>query len=207
MSCKGVSKYRPIDTKIPLNMHFNPQLVRVAPKVFVLKGGLQAIGAKKFNLETGARTFGPVDGCRVEIRLEDTGYKMPVIQNYTLASVVDPNVTIMQDAVSVRDGKIGGDQGRKIDMSQDPTMYPFKAPTYTVTVWFSPNNPNDAPIQVQDRIGWLGEGLGPQPYLVVTNPSTPLPGDVSPIPGLRLLEKTYTLTRDDILGKGEKIFN
>ena len=71
-------------------MHFAPELIRVAPKVFVLKGGLQAIGAQKFNLETGARTFGPVDGCRVEIRLEDEGYKMPVIQNYTLNSVCGP---------------------------------------------------------------------------------------------------------------------
>ena len=204
---QGRLKYRPIDTKIPVNMQFNPQLIRVAPKVFVFKGTLQAIGAQKFKLETGARTFGPVDGCRVEIRLQDEGYKMPVIQNYTLNSVVDPNVTIMQDAVSVRGGKIGGDIGRKIDMSQDPTMYPFKAPRYTVMVWFSPNNPNDAPIQVQDRIGWLGEGLGPQPYLVVTTPATPLPGDVTPIPGLRILEKTYTLTRDDILGKGRKTFN
>ena len=118
--------------------------------------------------------------------------------------MVDPNVTIMQDAVSVRGGKIGGDPGRKIDMSQDPQMYPFKAPRYTVMVWFSPNNPNDAPIQVQDRIGWLGEGMTDKHYLVVTNPFHPLPGDVTPVPGLRLLEKTYTLTRDDIWAKGEK---
>ena len=75
----------------------------------------------------------------------------------------------MQDAVSVRGGKIGGDQGRKMDMSQDPDMYSFKAPRYTVYAYFMPNNPNDAPIQVQDRIGWMGEGLGPQPGLVVSD--------------------------------------
>ena len=86
-------------------------------------------------------------------------------------------------------------------------MYPFKAPRYKVMVWFCPNNPNDAPIQVQDRIGWLGEGMTDKKYLVVTNSTTPMPGEVTPIPGLRILEKTYTLTRDDILGKGEKIFN
>ena len=28
-----------------------------------------------------------------------------------------------------------------------------------------------------------------------------------PIPGLRYLVKTFTLTRDDILGKGKKVFN
>ena len=79
-------------------MHFAPQLVRVAPKVFVLKGTLKGFGATKFNLETGARTFGPVDGCRVEIRLQDEGYKLPVLGAYTLNSSVDSTVTIMQDA-------------------------------------------------------------------------------------------------------------
>ncbi len=204
---QGRLKYRPIDTAKLVDMHFAPQLVRVAPKVFVLKGGLQAIGATKFSLETGQRTFGPVDGCRVEIRLQDEGYKMPVIRTYTLTSSVDPSVTIMQDAVSVRGGKIGGDQGRKFDMSQDPAMYSFTAPRYTVSVYFMSNNPNDAPIQVQDRIGWKGEGLGPQPYLVTSDGKTPLPGDATPIPGLRYLLKTYTLTRDDIVGKGGKVFN
>ena len=86
-------------------------------------------------------------------------------------------------------------------------MYSFKAKTYTVTVWFMPNNPNDCPIQVQDRIGWKGEGITDPRYLVVSDGKTPLPGDVAAIPGLRYLAKTYTLTRDDVLGKGEKDFN
>ena len=204
---QGRLKYRPIDTAKPLDMHFAPQLVRVAPKVFVLKGTLQGIGATKFNLETGDRTFGPVDGCRVEIRLQDEGYKRPVLGTYTLSSSVDPTATIMQDAISVRGGKIGGDQGHKIDMSKDPDMYSFKAPRYTVYAYFMPNNPNDAPIQVQDRIGWKGEGLGPQANLAVSDGKTPLPGDVSPVAGLRYLSKTFTLTREDVLGKGEKTFN
>ncbi len=131
----------------------------------------------------------------------------PALSTYTLSSAVDPGVTIMQDAVSVRAGKIGGDQGRKIDMSQDPDMYSFKAPRYTVQVWFVPNNPNDAPIQVQDRIGWKGEGLAlNQPYLTVSDGKAMLPGDVTPIPGLRYLVKTYNLSREDIMGAGEKDF-
>ena len=188
-------------------MGFEPILVRVAPKVFVLQGTLKAIGAKKFVLETGAREFGPVDGCRVEVRLQDESYKLPEIGAYTLGTTVDPNVTIMQDAASVRGGKIGGDQGRKIDMSQDKEMYSFKAPRYKVTAWFTPNNPNDAPIQVQDRIGWLGEGLDPkQKNFVLTDVKSLQPGEVSPIPGLRMLVKTWTMTREDITGTGKKVF-
>ena len=204
---QGRLKYRPIDDKTPVNMDFQPELVRVAPKVFVLKGRINVQGATKFVLETGERTFGPTDGARIEIYLSDKGYVRPVIQSYTLSSAVDPGVTIMQDAVSVRGGKIGGDQGRKLDMSQDPDMYSFKAPAYTVTVFFMPNNPNDTPIQVQDRIGWKGEGITDPRYLVVSDGKTPLPSQITPIPGLRYLAKTYTLTRDDILGKGEKDFN
>ncbi len=203
----GRLKYRPIDTAKPVNMNFHPELVRVAPKVFVVKGTLNAVGATKFILETGERTFGPVDGCRVEIRLQDEGYVPPTITNYGLNTSVDRSVTIMQDAVSVRGGKIGGDQGRKIDMSKDPDIYSFTAPRYTVTAWFLPNNPNDCPIQVQDRIGWKGEGLGPQPGLMVSDGKTPLPGDVTAIPGLRYLVKTWTLSRADILDATPKTFN
>ena len=204
---QGRLKYRPIDTAKPLNMQFAPQLVRVAPKVFVIKGTLKAVGATTFNLETGARTFGPFDGCRVEIRIQDAGYHLPTLGTYTLNSSVDPSVTILQDAISVRGGKIGGPQGHKLDMSQDPDMYSFKAPSYTVSAYFMPNNPNDSPIQVQDRIGWIGEGLGPQPNLVISDGKTPLPGDATPIAGLRYLVKTFTLSRDDVMGKGLKTFN
>ncbi len=204
---QGRMKYRPIDSAKPVNMDFHPQIVRVAPKVFVVKGTLNAIGATKFVLETGERTFGPVDGCRVEIRLQDAGYVRPVVSAYGLNTSVDHSVTIMQDAVSVRGGKIGGEQGRKIDMSKDPDMYSFTAPRYTVTAWFMPNNPNDCPIQVQDRIGWKGEGLGPQPGLTVSDGKTPMPGDVTAISGLRYLVKTWTLSRADILDAGSKTFN
>lgn len=204
---QGRMKYRPTDTKTPVNMDFQPELVRVAPKIFVLKGKINVIGATRFNLESGDRAFGPTDGARIEIFLQDKGYTRPVITNYTLSSAVDPNVTLMQDAVSVRGGKIGGDLGRKIDMSQDPDIYSFKAPEYTVTVFFMPNNPNDTPIQVQDRIGWRGEAVSDPRYLVVSDGVTPLPSLITPIKGLRYLSKTYTLTRDDILGKGEKEFH
>lgn len=204
---QGRLKYRPIDTSKPLDMQFNPQLVRVAPKVFVLRGTMHAIGATSFVLETGKRTFGPVDGCRFEIRLEDANYHQPVISTYTLGSAVDSNVTIMQDSGSIRGGKINSGLGRTIDMSQDPDMYSFKAPRYRVSIWFTPNNPNNCPIQVQDRIGWLGEALGPQRGLVISDGKAPLPAETTSVPGLHYLVKTYMLTREDIVGKGKKVFN
>jgi hypothetical protein len=199
-------KWRARDTKVPVDMEFKPILVRVAPKVFVLKGTMHVIGAKKFTLETGQVQWGPVDGCRVEVRLQDAGYKMPIIQSFTLSSInLDPDVTIMQDAASVTKGQIGGVLGRKLDMSQDPDMYSFTAPKYTVTLWFDPSNSNDCPINVQDRIGWLDQGMTDSDPSVI-DASGLVPGDTADIPikGLKILKKTFTLTREDILGKGEK---
>ena len=199
-------KWRARDTKTPVDMQFRPQLVRVAPRVFVLKGTMNVIGNQRTTpgfLEDGQAKWGPVDGCRVEIRLNDQGYKTPVIPSFSLSSLsLDPNTTIMQDSATVRGGAIGGSaMGRKIDMSQDKDMYSFTAPKYTVTLWFNPCNPNDCPLNVQDRIGWLGEGMTDSDPRVLDT-SGLVPGDTSaPIPGLKILKKTFTLTRDDILGK------
>lgn len=195
------AKWRPRDTKPLSDMKFSAQLVRVRPRVFRVQGTMSAIGSKGFVLETGKAQWVPTDGCRVEIRLEDQGYKMKPISSFSLSSLnLDNRVSILQDAASVRAGKFF----KELDMSQDPTMYSFTAPKYTVTLWFNPANPNDCPPQVQDRIGWLGEGMTDAKYLDTTGV---VPGDTtSPIPHLRQIKKVITLTREDILGQGEKTF-
>jgi len=71
-------------------------------------------------------------------------------------------------------------------------------------VWFNPSNPNDSPPQVQDRIGWLGQGMTDKNYLDTTGV---VPGDtVKPVTGLRQIKKVFKLTREDIIGKDEKTF-
>ena len=194
-------KWRATMIQPPTDMKFDAQLVRVAPKVFEMRGQMNAIGAKSFVLETGQHVWGPIDGTRIEIRLQDATYTTPVINNFSLNSLqLDPNITIMQDSASVKDGKFK----RKIDMSKDPEMYSFTAPKYTVTLWFNPSSHADTPPNVQDRIGWRGEGMTDSRYL---DTSGIVPGDTSgPQPGLRLIKKTFTLTRDDMLGQGQKVF-
>lgn len=195
-------KFRADLAKDQHDMKFTAQLKRIAPKVFVFSGTMDVIGADHFILETGQKTWKPKDGTRIEIRFEDAGYKMADVETFSLNSLhLDPDLSIMQDAVSVRGGKFS----KKIDMSQDPDMYSFAAPKYTVTAWFNPANPNDCPTEVQDRIGWLGQGMTDKNYLDV---SAKVPGDTTdPIPGLRMIKKTFTLTREDIIGQGEKTFN
>lgn len=198
-------KWRAQDTTPPIDAGFSAQVERVAPKVFVVRGTMNIIGntdTRPGFLETGQATWGPVDGCRVEVRVQDLGYKTPQISSFSLSSLnLNQSLTIMQDAVSVRGGKFE----RKIDMSQDPAMYSFTAPRYEVTFWFNPGNPNDCPPNAQDRIGWRGEGMTDKHFL---DTSGIVPGDVSaPVPGLRLLKKTIVMTREDFLGQGDKVFN
>jgi hypothetical protein len=50
-----------------------------------------------------------VDGARVDVRLQDYGYKMPTEKEFSFE--VDPKLTIMQDALSTRGGKQIGKGG------------------------------------------------------------------------------------------------
>jgi hypothetical protein len=193
------AKWRPMDVQNQVDFGFDAQLVRVAPKVFLVKGTLNAIGAQSYNLEKHQVKWGPIPGCRVEYRLSDAGYVPPVLSNFGLGGgQIDPTVTIMQDSASARDGKFQ----RKVDMSQDPDMYSFTAKKYTITFWFNPSNPSDCPPNVQDRIGWMGEGLKPNKYY---DTSGIIPGnEAHPVAGLHMFKKTITLTQDDLLGKSSQ---
>lgn len=187
----------------PVDFHFDAQFIRKSPKVFLVRGTLQAIGANHFVLETGKHDpYAPYNGCRVEVRLQDADYKTPSLGSFSLGTLnLNNNLTILQDAISVRNGAFQ----KPIDMSQDKDMYTFKADKYTLTFWFNPSNGNDTPEPVQDRIGWLGQGLSDSQKYV--DDSGVLPGDIQDkVPGLRYLKKTITLTRDDLLGQGTKTF-
>lgn len=86
------------DTKVPVDAQFQVTVTRIRPKVIEVTGRMNLLGAKNFD----ERIWGPVDGARVDIRLEDQGYKMPDAREFTFE--VDPDLTIMQDSVSVRGG-------------------------------------------------------------------------------------------------------
>ncbi len=79
---------------------------------------------------------------------------------------------------------------RAIDMTKDPKMYSFSKDKYDLFITFDPRT---APDFVQDRFGWNGEGLTDKRFL-----------DTS-VQGLRRLRVTIPLSKDDILGEGEKV--
>lgn len=93
--------------------------------------------------------------------------------------------------VATRDLMRLGTYGREIDMSKDPKMYSFTKDKYELIIGF---NPRYAPDFVQDRLGWSGEGLTDKRYL-----------DTKTIPGVRMIRRVITLSKEDILGEGRKV--
>ena len=102
---------RPKDTQPPYETNFTAHIVRVRPKVLEISGTVNIVGCEDgaFDVNKGILVQGPRDGARVETRLQDAGYVMPKASEFTYE--VDDKLTIMQDALSTRDGKkteVGG---------------------------------------------------------------------------------------------------
>lgn len=132
--------------------------------------------------------------------------------------ILDPDreVTFMQEQLYVKNRRFN----KRIDMSKDPTMYPFsrKSKEYILEFYY---NPRSGAPHIQDKFGWNGEGMTDQNFLRT---------DVrknfvwEPIKKQKLGDETYTtewnlkerddaparviytslrLTRDQLLRRGE----
>ncbi|MDR3707562.1 MAG: hypothetical protein P4L33_04630 [Capsulimonadaceae bacterium] len=199
-------KFRTVDTQPPINLDFDAWVVRTAPRQFRFEGRANFIGATAFKLEGHQVTWGPVDGARIAYRLEDDGYQQPKELPFELNVALPKNVTIMQDSASVTHGKFSRRANLDQDSHGDNPMYPFKAERYKLTFWFDPRDPASSPPNLGDRIGWLGEGLTDSKYLDL---SGKVPGSLQgpdEKANVRLIKKVIYLTRDDIMGTGEKKF-
>jgi len=199
-------KFRQTQTKPPFDVGFSATLTRIAPMVFIVTGTMNALGDNKYDLTTGQHSaWVPTDGTRVDIRLQDANYVIPNATTFALSNNIADSVTILQDSASVRDGKFE----KKLDMSQDHlgslSMYSFTAPSYTVQVWYNPADPSSTPPNVADRFGWIGEGITDKNYLDTSGNIPATAG--GRIPGLRIIKKTFTLSRADIFGTDVKVFN
>lgn len=134
----------------------------------------QPISARKFRVWG---TIGLKSGARIRLKLADKNFKEEVLKKFSWE--VNEDQTILIDDLYVRDGKFE----RVIDVERDAAIYPFKAQKYEMTFTF---NPLTAPEEAQEMLGWKGEGLAPQKYLVVRN-------------GVRMLEKKFEIDRSQLL--------
>lgn len=99
----------------------------------------------------------------------------------------DKNLTYMQDQLYVRNQRFT----KKIDMSKDPTMYPFKQENYILEFYY---NPRSAPPHIQDKFGWNGTGMTDKNFLR---------DDLEGRDHVRCVYTTMKMTRDMIRRRGE----
>jgi len=94
--------------------------------------------------------------------------------------------TFMQEQLFVKNRRFN----KKVDMSKDPTMYPFTKDKYVLEFYY---NPRSAPPHIQDKFGWSGEGITDKNFLNTT---------IRPN-GQRVVFTTLTLTKEQILRYGD----
>ncbi|MFN3728781.1 MAG: hypothetical protein ACK4XJ_03600 [Fimbriimonadaceae bacterium] len=130
-------------------------------------------------------------GTRVRVVLRDADYSLGrpggMIWDSSDTVDLDPprDVTFMQDQLFVKNRRFE----KRIDMSKDPTMYPFESPEYIIDFYY---NPRSAPPHIQDKFGWSGEGMTDSNFL-----------NTEVRPGQRVVYAQLKLTRDQILRRGE----
>jgi len=163
------------DVSPPFDVGFSAKVTVVEPMVLQVEG-----------------TWGvlPV-GTRIRFVLRDKDYPHAVAAgidwDYSDDVNLDPprDKTFMQDQLFVKNRRFR----RKIDMSKDPTMYPFTSDKYVLEFYY---NPRSAPAHIQDKFGWNGEGMTDKNYL-----------NNEVRKGQKVLYCAFEMSRDQILKHGE----
>lgn len=168
------------DTKPPFDVNFSVKATVVEPRVIQFEGSYGVL---------------PV-GTRIRVTLKDSDYDPEVASglNWDFSDKVelDPpkDRTFMQDQLFVKNRRFN----KKVDMSKDPTMYPFVKDKYLIEFYY---NPRSAPPHIQDKFGYLGEGFTDGHFLS-TDVRKDLDGKKQ-----RVLYTKFEVTKDQILRRGE----
>ncbi len=130
-------------------------------------------------------------GTRIRVVLRDLNYPKakPAEMEWDSSNDVnlDPprNATFMQEQLFVKNRRFN----KKVDMSKDPTMYPFTSDNYVLEFYY---NPRSAPPHIQDKFSWNGEGMTDKNFLNQTVR-----------PGQRVIFASLPITRDMIKRYGQ----
>lgn len=162
------------DTKPPFNVGFTAKATVLRPRVIQFTGTWNVL---------------PV-GCRVRVIVRDANYpnakaaELDWNKGEELNFDLPTNLTYMQDDLFVKDQRFQ----KTINMSKDPTMYPFDSDKYLIEFYY---NPAFGPPHIQDKFGWGGKGMTDTRFL-----------NTKIRPGIRCIYTTLTLSRDQILMRG-----
>jgi hypothetical protein len=172
------SENRPLndyDVYPPFDVGFSVKATVVEPNVIRFEGTWNVL---------------PV-GTRIRVVLRDLNYPhaKPAEMDWDFSDDVnlDPprDQTFMQEQLFVKNRRFN----KKVDMSKDPTMYPFTTDNYVMEFYY---NPRSAPPHIQDKFSWSGEGMTDKNFLKT---------DVRP--GQRVIFASLPITRNMIKRYGE----
>ncbi len=186
------------DTQPPQDVEFDAQVKVLAPKIIEVSGTCNL--GKYYNESMRREETRPG---RVDMVLRQDDFHLGILLDSnpqadhswrTKGFSFDvPDVTVCQDMLFIGNGKFK----RRINMAEDPMMYGFKAPTYILTVRYTPQY---APSETQDRIGWRGEGLTDKRYLKTMNVTVTDVDGVKHSANYRYVIKRFRLTREQLVG-------
>lgn len=165
----------PYDTEPPFNVGFSVRATVEKPRVITFQGTWNVL---------------PV-GTRIRCILRDADFPnaAPGGMDWEAGGEINLNIprdsTFMQEQLFVRNRRFR----KEVDMSKDPTMYPFTSDRYVLEFYY---NPRSAPPHIQDRFGWNGEGMTDANFL-----------NEEIREGQRVVFATLELTREQILRLGE----
>ena len=110
---RDIARLGQVDTNLGV------KVTRISPRVIQVQGTWNLIGCLKdqyddlnfdenglpkgTNISSGIVLDGPVDGARIDVRLQNAGYKMPDSKEFSFE--VPEDLTIMQDTLSSRGGR------------------------------------------------------------------------------------------------------
>ncbi len=168
----GVYEEHSYDTRNPVDLKFTAKIEVVQPKVLRISGNWGI----------------PSAGARIRCVIRDKDFDIPWEPAPSMDYELDKDKTFMMDLLYTQSGKFD----RRIDLSRNPTMYPFRSDTVVVEFFFGPRN---APHHIQDKIGWNGEGMTDSRYYKFDEKR-----------GYNALFASFEMPRDMILRTGEYRF-
>lgn len=172
------------DVTPPHDVQFSAKASVIDPRVIRFEGtwNVRPVGTRVRVVLRDAKYTTVLDDKEVDITVPG-GLKWDYSNNVNLDPPRDR--TFMQDQLFVRNRRFN----RKVDMSKDPTMYPFTSDEYVMEFYY---NPRSAPPHIQDKFSWNGEGMTDSNYL-----------NTEVRPGQRVVFCQLKISRDQILRRGE----
>jgi len=172
------------DVAPPFDVGFSAKATVIEPRVIRFEGtwNVLPVGTRVRVVLRDEEYTTDIDGKSVDI-----GRPAGLQWDHSNSVNLDPprDRTYMQDQLFVRNRRFN----RKVDMSKDPTMYPFTSENYVLEFYY---NPRSAPPHIQDKFSWNGEGMTDKNFL-----------NTEIRKGQRVVFARMKVSRDQILRRGE----